>query len=338
MMAHIIPQSYLKGFTDPDTPEGHEPFLHLYDFAARSWENRSPKRALWQTDYYALPGKVGEEKDALDHGPMGVIEARALEIVRRKIIPKQRLTSDEKEDYAVFIGLMMGRVPAQRERMDRIVSYQTTQLLQLMARFHPGRYERMVEAYERETGQRAPSLAEGLTLVDTGKLTFRASQGDQLQAMAGVMEVAAVTLSRMQWVFYHTTPPHWFITSDNPVSLRVPDHPEWGFGLRRKDIQVSFPVTRTIGLIASWGVGDDIHMALPRTVELGSGGIVRIGDEPIKAINVQQIGFASQHIAAPSRQFPSAELLERKAEIPAMLHFLASGPDDEEVGKVNGPC
>jgi hypothetical protein len=43
MKAHIIPQGYLKGFVDPDTPDGQTPFLHLYDFASGSWSRKAPK-------------------------------------------------------------------------------------------------------------------------------------------------------------------------------------------------------------------------------------------------------------------------------------------------------
>lgn len=333
MKAHIIPQSYLKGFVDPNTPTRQEPYLHLYDFVEESWSCKAPKSALWQRDYYVLPGKEGDEQDALDHGPMSVIENQAAQLVQRKIVPKLSLTPEEKRDYAEFIGLMLGRVPAHREQMDRMMGDMLSLPWRLMARHNPDRYQRMADVYERDTGHKAPSVADW-ALFDEGQLTLRASQSDQLQGMAGVLDVASISINRMNWVFFHATPPKWFITSDNPVSLRVPDHPEWGFGLARKDIQLTFPVTRSISLLATWGLvsdaGEIFHIDLPAKIETAQGVTIDVGNEPLKAANMLQIGYCSRYIAAPSIEFPCAELIEHKEDIPAFFDFVATELEDED--------
>lgn len=332
MKAHIIPESYLKGFVDPNTPQGHDPSLHLYDFSTQSWKRRAPQKALRQTDYYALPGMEGDEKDALDHGPMGAIEGRAAQLVRTKIEAKSPLSFEEKRDYAEFIGLMMGRVPAHRARMDHLIGEAYAQPWLMMAQYNPERYRRMVEAYERDTGQKAPSLADW-RMLEEGKIRFHLSQWDHVQGMAGVLDAVTIPITKMRWVFFHTSPPNWFITSDNPVSLRVPNHPEWGFGLRRKDIQLTFPVTRSIGLLACWGQDTDsgavTHIDLPAVVETALGETIPIGEEPLRAANLLQIGYCSQYVVAPSGQFPCVEMLDEKAGIPAFFHDLASGAYDD---------
>jgi hypothetical protein len=215
MKAHIIPQIYLKGFVDPDTPDGQTPFLHLYDFASSSWSRKAPKRTLWQTDFYALSGLEGEEKGALDHGPMSQIEQRAEQLTRK-----------------------------------------------LLALHHPELYQRMAEVYERKTGRKAPTI-DDWTPMEEGGIIVCATQYEYLNGMAGVMDVAPDVLGQMQWTFFHTTAPNWLLTSDNPGSLRVPDHLERGFGLRRKDIQILFPISRTMGLLAVWSGNDDHHIDLP---------------------------------------------------------------------------
>lgn len=333
MKAHIIPQSYLKGFVDPETPEGWEPYLHLYDFSIGTWSRRAPAKALRETDYYALPGKEGKEKDALDHGPMGAIEGRAAAIARDKIARELPLTAEEKRDYAEFLALMIGRVPAHRERMDRIITDIATLPTRLAVKYNPELYQRMAEDYERKTGQKAPTAAEW-AMLDEGKITIRASQGEQLQGMAGVLDLAPIAISQMRWLFYHAIPPTWFITSDNPVSLRVPDHPEWGIGLARKDIQLTFPVTRSIGLAATWAqdgdAGDSIHIDLPMTVEVTPGVNVTFDDRLVSGANILQVAYATQFIASPTQQFPGAEVLPEKAYLPAFFNDLASGGFDED--------
>jgi len=332
MKAHIIPESYLHGFVDPETPAGETPLLHLYDFSTNSWKWKAPGNTLWQTDYYALPGKEGKAKDALDHGPMGAIEGRAAAIVRNKIARKLPLTIEEKREYASFLGLMMGRVPAHRERVDRIIEEFSTQPTRLMAKHNRERFERMSDAFERRTGQKAPT-AEQWAMIDEGKISVRATQGQQLQGMAGVMDVVPEALARMRWIFFHSAPPNWFITSDNPVSLQVSSQPELGFGLGRSDIRVSFPVTRNIELIATWPqdgeTDNEIHRDLAALAESFPGLALNIGDEPLKAGNALQIGYATQYIAAPARTFLSAEFLDHKSALPSFFHDLAAGGLDD---------
>ncbi len=115
--------------------------------------------------------------------------------------------------------------------------------------------------------------------MEEGRITLRATQYEHLNGMAGVMDVAPDVLARMHWTFFHVAAPNWLITSDNPVSLRVPDHPEWGFGLRRKDIQILFPITRTMGLLAVWSENDDHHIDLPAAGDLGDGKVVAVARE-----------------------------------------------------------
>lgn len=328
MKAHIIPQSYLKGFVDPNSPEGQTPYLHLYDFSESTWSRKAPKRALWQTDFYALPGVGGEEKDALDHGPMSQIEQRAERLTREKFVPRLPLTTDEKREYAEFIALMMGRVPAHRELTDRIINDMATTPMKLLATHHPERYVRMAEAYERETGRKAPTIEEYLQ-IEEGEIRLRANQYEYLNGMAGVMDVAPDALEQMQWTFFHIAAPNWLVTSDNPVSLRVPDHPELGFGLHRKDIQIMFPITRTMGLLAIWSNDNDHHIDLPEDGDLGDGNVVAVAKEWASHMNMLQIGHATQQIAAPSQHFPGEEWLDQKAELPQLLHLVASEMNED---------
>jgi len=47
---HFLPKFFLKGFTDPDPPKGHTPFLWIYNFEERRWRKRSPANAAKKTE------------------------------------------------------------------------------------------------------------------------------------------------------------------------------------------------------------------------------------------------------------------------------------------------
>ena len=49
---HYIPQVYTKGFLDPITPEGQNPFVWWYDSESRRVRNRSPKNILAEKGLY----------------------------------------------------------------------------------------------------------------------------------------------------------------------------------------------------------------------------------------------------------------------------------------------
>ena len=40
---HYIPQFYLREFTDPETPNGYEPYVWVYEHESKRWKKKSPK-------------------------------------------------------------------------------------------------------------------------------------------------------------------------------------------------------------------------------------------------------------------------------------------------------
>lgn len=54
MKQHYIPQFYLRGFTDPDTPEGYEPCVWVYPLSKRTWRKRGPGNVAAEAEYYTI--------------------------------------------------------------------------------------------------------------------------------------------------------------------------------------------------------------------------------------------------------------------------------------------
>ncbi len=128
-------------------------------------------------------------------------------------------------------------------------------------------------------------------------------------------------LTKMQWLFCHTAVPEWLITSDNPVTLRVPSHPEWGYGLARRDIHVQFPASREVCLWAMWGKEPDMHLDLPAPVEAEDG---QRHELPVSAANILTMAYADKIIISASPKFPGAEMLPHKAGLPAFFNYIAT--------------
>lgn len=319
---HFIPRIYQQGFVDPDTPQGQTPFVHVYNFQAGRWKRRGPRNVAAQQDFYALPGEQREDRYALEHEGLTPVEQEARSIYKHKIARHLALTDEEKGCYAVFVALMMSRVPAFRDRMDQLVAETATMPYQLLRRHNPKLLVRQFRAYERATGHRAPTEAD-FRLLDEGVIAVRASQGQQLQFMAWWLKETWPALARMRWYFCHATPPARYITSDNPVALRVQHHPEWGYSLYRSDIQVQFPLSSSVGLWACWGPGPDLHIDLPGRLVTADGQEIEVPTEFVRSANLLTLAHADKEIISANPDFPGADVIPHKADLPAFFHYLA---------------
>jgi len=56
---HYVPQWYLKGFCDPWTPNGQEPFLWVRGTGETVVKRRAPKNLAAENGYYVVLGPTG---------------------------------------------------------------------------------------------------------------------------------------------------------------------------------------------------------------------------------------------------------------------------------------
>jgi hypothetical protein len=85
MDAHFVPEFYLKGFTDPDTPAGHKPYLWIYKIDERRWRKRAPKNVATEPDYYTFMDRDGNRQDNVE-GFLADLEGRTATVIRDSIL------------------------------------------------------------------------------------------------------------------------------------------------------------------------------------------------------------------------------------------------------------
>ena len=76
---HYVPCVYLKGFTDPRTPSGQEPYVWAVDLQEKKFKNRSPRKIAGENDYYesvGITGGPGAGKSAYPHARQGRFSER----------------------------------------------------------------------------------------------------------------------------------------------------------------------------------------------------------------------------------------------------------------------
>ena len=261
---HYIPQFYLREFTDPETPNGHEPYVWVYEHESKKWKKKSPKNIASKPDFYSFVDQEDKRRNEIEKG-LSTIEGKTASIYRNKICTRQQLTIQEKATIAEFIVLMVTRVPSFHNIIDSSVC-ELTKILLEMYNARPEAAKKLKEEYERDIGKKLPDDFDE-SWFDHSRYKINASKSFILKMMVSLTEIAKIIFN-MTWTFIHTTEKAWFITSDSPFNMRNPksNSPWYGQGLMYQDIEVTIPLSRQICILATWKKGLWPHIDIPQLV------------------------------------------------------------------------
>ena len=247
---HYIPQFYLREFTDPETPASYEPYVWMYEHESKKWKNKSPKKIASKPDFYTFVDQEGKKHDEIEKG-LSIVEGKTASIYRDKIYTRQCLTNQERAVIAEFVTFMMIRVPSFHNRVDSSTSEMAIRMME-MYKVRPEAAKKFKEEYERDIGKKLPEEFDESWL-DPARYKINAIKSFILKMMISLSEIAKIIFT-MSWTFLHTTGKAWFITSDNPFSMRNPqsNSPWYGHGLMSQDIKVTIPLSKQTCLLATW--------------------------------------------------------------------------------------
>lgn len=290
---HYIPQFYLREFTDPETPNGHEPYVWVYEHESKKWKKKSPKNIASKPDFYSFVDQEDKRRDEIEKG-LSIIEGKTASIYRDKICTRQCLTIQERATIAEFIALMVTRVPSFHNRIDSSVC-ELTKILLEMYKARPEAAKKFKEEYERDIGKKLPDDFDE-SWFDHSRYKINASKSFILKMMVSLTEIAKIIFN-MTWTFIHTTEKAWFITSDSPFNMRNPksNSPWYGHGLMYQDIEVTIPLSRQICLLATWKKGLRPHIDVPQLV--------------VEELNHDRIEASDKFIISPQNDFIGSQFL-----------------------------
>ena len=127
--------------------------------------------------------------------------------------------------------------------------------------------------------------------------------------MISLSEIAK-TIFTMSWTFLHTTGKAWFITSDNPFSMRnsKSNSPWYGHGLMTQDIKVTIPLSKQVCLLATWGKGLWPH--IPH---------INVPQQMVEELNHDRIEASDKFIISPRKDFIGSEYLKNKRDYRSLI-------------------
>jgi hypothetical protein len=239
---HYVARTYLAGFAGRENGEQ----LEVHDFAEDNAYRTSAVKAAAESHFYPpeietylaqnveswVPSTIGQLRLGLD------------------------LTPPDRWAFARFLALSFTRVPRFRAWATRAQERVIHQLASAGA--GPVPIDRALATSAVAFGLEPETLRAFLLSPEDAPKRDRVVKAVALPMAATVTEA----LYRMRWWFLRTTDDQAFLTSDNPLGYFVPalgvqnyDTVKAGFGLLHPTVEVTFPVTRRLLLLAHWPPG-----------------------------------------------------------------------------------
>ena len=204
---HFVAKSYLKAWTDPNTPENHEPYVWSFPVEGGAPTNRPPVKLLWEPEMYTRFGEGGERDLGIEMALQRL--ETAFGVARKNYVENRaKLPPRELAVFMAFVAAQKFRTPAAREHMratwepviDRI-----DQMKRGLDKMTPEQRKRAASVRSISSG---PSMSED----QVRKLAEQPLQKLLLPTVKSLVP----HLTRFSAAFLTTTDETGFITSDDP--------------------------------------------------------------------------------------------------------------------------
>lgn len=285
---HFMPQFYLRGFRDPNVPEGQEPWIWVVDFKQQRIERRAPKNVGKAANYYAFPEVEAAGGEAVESILSKIESASAPAVKRLLASDNNEIERQDRADLLFFVAVFAVRVPFFRNFTEKFAANVAKNLMQVSAS-DPECFEHTLREALRGKEDLTPDKIEELRqwVLDDSKYTIRAAP--KLSIVMGfqtVIETIYPIFDQMNWAVVRAGGDLRFITGDTPVTWVDPTlAPPFSYGLALRNVEVTFPVGPKVSLFGTWE---------------GLTGSIRSNDPLVQEFNARQVFFADRYVFADS--------------------------------------
>lgn len=247
---HYIPRFYLDGFVDPH----NEPYIWIYEKGNSDVRKASAENVAVEKHYYSFITPSGDRDSETFENALAKVEEKVAPILE-KIKNREHLDDEERGGFASFLALTMTRVPNYRTDIEKSTGELIKKISMKMASNAAG-FESMMGKMEKETGNKIEMPVEELRkFMLNGEYDVKVDSQFSL-FMIGLAEELAPVFFEMSWAFLEATNDYKFVTCDNPLFYYDPTHDPkslFGVGLLNKNIEVTFPISRDLIFLGTWG-------------------------------------------------------------------------------------
>jgi hypothetical protein len=287
---HFIPQFYLRKFATLNPKEA----ICTSDMVTGECRASAANATAYETHCYSVTLPDGSRTDELENW-ISEVESKAAPILE-KLIAGDRISEQEKADFAAFMALMVVRADSWRLMWGSVMT-SGIQIANFATASRDDVFEKAMERYQRDMGK---TLSEKElsdlkdAMLNPQKFKLEISKEWTIQAFK-FYDVLFPLFFRMTWSILTNDTPRPLITSDNPVAQTTP-------GLADKDAEVVLPLSTTTCLIAHW-----------RTDAQARGKLKN--EAAVKMINRQQAYNALRFLFGPNRDEGILRLAEKYKDV-----------------------
>lgn len=299
MKQHCLPNFYLKGFCDPDTPPNHEPFVWVFDLKEEVWEKRAPINLAWKQDYYTRTDADGKKNLDVEK-KLSKVESGMATALKIRLANRQLPTADDKISIALFASFMLARTPAFHEHIGGILS-DVADMWKAFYLNNPQAFEALKARCTQEEGIEFP---EDFASDVLSKFVIKPTTAAKQWAAFAPSDAVTDSLLKMSWIFFVTRPEMPFVTSDWPACLYNPElvGTTNGPGFHQPSVEFSLPLSSSLTFFAHWGSKDCQYMDA--------------NSEAVERFNRRAIMNAQEYIISPKPKFVGEQSIENHAREP----------------------
>jgi len=243
---HIVPKCYLKSFTNTSGT------LYVFPKAKEKKAYEAvPNNVAVRRHYYSIETESGELDPKVEH-TLSELESIA-EPILSDIKSHKDITTQQKQDLSVFIGIMHSRNPNFRSGVEEFMRQNIEKIKESIIR------------HSKDTDDIIADTPEVIVALAGGKHKLKDWMIQNLKVVMtnnasiehiGLGITISEILQKMHWKFIINDIPNMhFITSDNPCYTvnSGANRVGYGVGIALKDSTLHFPISPNVFLIASHG-------------------------------------------------------------------------------------
>lgn len=223
---HYIPQYYLKGFTPPDND-----MIWVYEKGGSLKYSANIKKIAQKTNYYS---------PELERYLANEIENPANSVIK-KIRDRKQLTQSEKEKLAIYMVVMLKRVPQSKIRMKKTAPVVAQSLQQ--------KWDKEISKLILENPSQTDLFEKRRTEIKANleKYSKNLPKDFWLELIPPERTPNIVkVIPKMTWLFLTCEKFPAFLTCDNPVFYFQ------GIGVGKPESEITFPISSNIVLWGTW--------------------------------------------------------------------------------------
>lgn len=223
---HYIPQYYLKGFASPS-----DDMIWVYEKGGSLKFPANIKKIAQKTNYYSTEVERYLTKE---------IENPANSVIK-KIRDRKQLTQSEKVKLAIYMVVMLKRVPQSKIRMKKMA---------------PAVAQSLQQKWDKKISKSILENPSQTDLFEKGRAEIKAYLEKYLKNIPKDIWLELITpektpnivkvIPQMTWLFLTCEKFPAFLTCDNPVFYFQ------SIGIGKPESEITFPISSNIVLWATW--------------------------------------------------------------------------------------